>query len=166
MSRLRLCRRNSRRNRRVETEACAGSDVDLNPELWRIEGAVRRQVETLKRVPEHMDPRLYYKTFRPYIRFFERVAYEAADAAPMQFRGETGAQSSIMPTLITFMKIAHRRSILTDHLDDMRTYSARTSRPYQGGHGPARYCLPGAQGGVQRHTGRHGFVPSRPLRLG
>ncbi|MGJ0510043.1 MAG: hypothetical protein ACR652_23555, partial [Methylocystis sp.] len=34
----------------------------------------------------------------------------------------TGAQSSIMPTLIAFMKIPHRRTALTDHLDDMRNY--------------------------------------------
>ena len=29
-----------------------------------------------------MDPALYYKTFRPYIRFFENVVYEGVDAAP------------------------------------------------------------------------------------
>ncbi|WP_281803140.1 hypothetical protein [Methylocystis echinoides] len=106
----------------VKRKLAQDANADLNRELWRIEGAVRRQVETLKRIPEHMDPKLYYKTFRPYIRFFDGVAYEGADTAPMQFRGETGAQSSIMPMLVAFMKIAHRRSILTDHLDDMRAY--------------------------------------------
>ena len=97
-------------------------EVDLSTELWRIANAVNRQVEVLKRIPEHMDATLYYRTFRPYIRFFENVTYEGVDHAPMQFRGETGAQSSIMPTLIAFMKIPHRRSALTDHLDDMRNY--------------------------------------------
>ena len=106
----------------VQRKLAQDARADVNAELWRIEGAVRRQVETLKRIPEHMDPKLYYKTFRPYIRFFEGVVYEGVDAAPMKFRGETGAQSSIMPTLVAFMKIAHRRSILTDHLDDMRAY--------------------------------------------
>ncbi|MGE0235487.1 MAG: hypothetical protein AB7P43_08845, partial [Methylocystis sp.] len=96
--------------------------ADLSAELWRIERAVRRQVETLKRIPEHMDSGLYYKTFRPYIRFFENVTYEGVDQTPMQFRGETGAQSSIMPTLVAFMKIPHKRSVLTDHLADMRKY--------------------------------------------
>ena len=52
-------------------------------------------------------PGLYYKTFRPYIRFFENVVYEGVDEAPINFRGETGAQSSIMPTLVAFMKIDH-----------------------------------------------------------
>jgi indoleamine 2,3-dioxygenase len=30
-----------------------------------------------------MDPALYYKTFRPYIRFFEKVVYEGVDTAPL-----------------------------------------------------------------------------------
>lgn len=97
-------------------------DADLSPELWRIEDAVRRQVEVIKRIPEHMSPSLYYKTFRPYIRFFEDITYEGVGQAPIRFRGETGAQSSIMPTLVAFMKIPHRRSALTDHLADMRKY--------------------------------------------
>jgi len=96
--------------------------ADLSVDLWRIEKAVRRQVAVLKRIPEHMNSKLYYKTFRPYIRFFENVTYEGADQPPAHFRGETGAQSSIMPTLVAFMKISHQRSVLTDHLVDMRRY--------------------------------------------
>lgn len=106
----------------VERKLLEEKNADFCAELWRIENAVRRQVEVLERIPEHMDSSLYYKTFRPYIRFFENVTYEGVDCAPIQFRGETGAQSSIMPTLIAFMKIPHRRSALTDHLDDMRNY--------------------------------------------
>lgn len=106
----------------VQRKLTEDPQADIGSELWRIEDAVRRQVEVLKRIPEHMDPRLYYKTFRPYIRFFENVTYEGLDRAPIQFRGETGAQSSIMPTLVAFMKIPHRRSVLTEHLADMRNY--------------------------------------------
>ena len=69
-----------------------------------------------------MDPTLYYKTFRPYIRFFEHVIYEGVEQAPIDFRGETGAQSSIMPALVAFMKIPHQSSMLTQHLADMRNY--------------------------------------------
>src|SRR5207253_3206791 len=69
-----------------------------------------------------MDPALYYKTFRPYIRFFEGVVYEGVDARPMDFRGETGAQSSVIPTLVAFLKVPHRPSRLTDHLADMRRF--------------------------------------------
>jgi len=107
----------------------------VNDALWAIAGAVSDQVKVLRRIPEKMDPALYYKTFRPYIRFFENVFYEVTEQtrvddsnqhAPvmvrMNFRGETGAQSSIMPTLVAFMKIPHRPSMLTNHLADMRNY--------------------------------------------
>lgn len=94
----------------------------LNRCLHDIGQAVWRQVVVLRRIPEHMDPALYFKKFRPYIRFFENVVYEGVTDAPLDFRGETGAQSSIMPTLIAFMKIEHQQSVLTDHLADMRRF--------------------------------------------
>ncbi|HYE36033.1 hypothetical protein [Methylocaldum sp.] len=106
----------------VKRKFALDPDADIGSELWRIEDAVRRQVEVLKRIPEKMDARLYYKTFRPYIRFFDTVTYEGVDREPIRFRGETGAQSSIMPTLVAFLKIPHQRSALTDHLADMRNY--------------------------------------------
>jgi indoleamine 2,3-dioxygenase len=80
------------------------------------------QVETLRRIPEKMDPALYYKTFRPYIRFFESVVYEGVDTAPLNFRGETGAQSSVIPTIVAFLKVPHQSSMLTGHLADMRRF--------------------------------------------
>jgi indoleamine 2,3-dioxygenase len=99
-----------------------------NAALVRIQRAVKRQIEALQRLPEKMDPRLYHRTFRPYIRFFEGVVYRGVERAPIQFRGETGAQSSIMPTLVASMKIPHRPSALTDHLADMRRYMPREHR--------------------------------------
>jgi indoleamine 2,3-dioxygenase len=100
----------------------AGDAIALKRSLLTIGGALRRQIEVLRRIPEKMDPALYYKTFRPYIRFFENVVYEGVDQKPIDHRGETGAQSSIMPTLVAFMKIPHKPSILTNHLADMRRY--------------------------------------------
>jgi indoleamine 2,3-dioxygenase len=75
-----------------------------------------------------MDPALYYKTFRPYIRFFEHVVFEGVDTRPMDFRGETGAQSSIMPTLVALMKIPHQASLLTNHLADMQNFMPHEHR--------------------------------------
>jgi indoleamine 2,3-dioxygenase len=104
-------------------EALRRLDGDVITEsLWEIEGAVRRQVEVLKRIPEKMDPRLYYKTFRPYIRFFETVLYEGIEHTRTDYRGETGAQSSILPALTVFLKIPHQPSPLMNHLADMRNY--------------------------------------------
>jgi indoleamine 2,3-dioxygenase len=111
---------------RVETALANGDRGSIDPALSDIAAAIRDQVGVLRRIPEHMDPALYYRTFRPYIRFFENVSYEGieprAGTLSMNFRGETGAQSSIMPTLVAFMKIPHQPSMLTDHLAEMRNY--------------------------------------------
>jgi indoleamine 2,3-dioxygenase len=90
--------------------------------LREIASAVWKQTAVLRRIPEKMDAALYHRTFRPYIRFFENVIYEGVDARPMNFRGETGAQSSVMPSLVAFMKIPHRQSVLTDHLAEIRRF--------------------------------------------
>jgi indoleamine 2,3-dioxygenase len=111
---------------RVEVALAQGAGAPIDPFLWDIAGAIRDQVGVLRRIPEHMDSAVYYRTFRPYIRFFENVSYEGIEPEAgrllMNFRGETGAQSSIMPTLVAFMKIPHKSSMLTDHLADMRNY--------------------------------------------
>lgn len=99
-----------------------GNTESLNDELREIASALEAQVDILRRLPEKMDPTLYHRTFRPYIRFFENVVYEGVSEAPMNFRGETGAQSSIMPCLVAFMKIPHQPSVLTNHLADMRRF--------------------------------------------
>ncbi len=101
---------------------------EIDEPLAEIAKAVWDQVAVLKRIPEKMDPHLYYKTFRPYIRFFEHVVYESVESQPMSFRGETGAQSSIQPTLVAFLKIPHRESILTNHLLDMRRFMPHAHR--------------------------------------
>jgi indoleamine 2,3-dioxygenase len=120
---------------RVQFAQSTGDVAIIDDALWTIAACINDQINVLRRIPEKMDPGLYYKTFRPYIRFFDNVAYETeeqseiasrtSDPSPtvrMNFRGETGAQSSIMPTLVAFMKIPHKPSMLTNHLADMRNY--------------------------------------------
>jgi indoleamine 2,3-dioxygenase len=94
----------------------------VNRALREIAQCLWRQVAVLKRIPEKMDSSLYYRTFRPYISFFEGVIYEGVEPQPASYRGETGAQSSIMPTLVAFMKIRHQPSGLVNHVRDMRSY--------------------------------------------
>ena len=117
----------------VQSALDANEPGPIDDAVRDIAGAISEQVQVLRRIPEKMDPALYYKTFRPYIRFFENVEYEAEVAGGrvaagsaarlrINFRGETGAQSSIMPLLVAFMKIPHRPSMLTNHLIDMRNY--------------------------------------------
>lgn len=101
---------------------------EINRALRDVAAAIWAQVAVLRRIPEKMDPALYHRTFRPYIRFFENVVYEGVTRTPMNFRGETGAQSSLVPALVAFMKISHRQSALTDHLAEMRQFMPREHR--------------------------------------
>jgi indoleamine 2,3-dioxygenase len=102
--------------------------AELNSSLRDIAACVWKQAGVLRRIPEKMDPAVYYRTFRPYITFFEGVLYEDVEPQPASYRGETGAQSSIMPILVAFMKIPHRPTGLTNHLIDMRNYMPATHR--------------------------------------
>lgn len=107
---------------RAAAALAAGDDSALDAALAGVTAAVWEMVRVLRRIPEKMDPAVYYRAFRPYIRFFEGVVYEGVSDAPVGHRGETGAQSSVMPALVAFLKVPHRPSVLTDHLADMRGF--------------------------------------------
>ncbi|HEY2911469.1 MAG TPA: hypothetical protein VGI99_14555, partial [Gemmataceae bacterium] len=96
----------------IAMKASDASGVD--DALEKIAESVWQQIGVLRRIPEKMDPHVYFRAFRPYIRFFENVVYEGMDQPPVSYRGETGAQSSVMPTLVAFMKIPHQPSLLMD----------------------------------------------------
>jgi len=113
---------------RIDPALKSAPEQDVEADLWQISAAIGRLVSVLQRIPEKMDPGLYFKTFRPYIRFFENVVYEGVNRQAIDFRGETGAQSSIIPVLVEFMKIPHKSSILTEHLMDMRRYMPNRHR--------------------------------------
>lgn len=81
---------------------------------------------TMNRMEEHCSTELYFDKVRPYIFGFNEVVYEGVSDKPVTHRGETGAQSSIIPAFVTFLGIEHKQSMLTKHLDDMRKYM-----PYQ-----------------------------------
>ena len=78
---------------------------------------------TMKRMPEQCDPDVYYLKVRPYIFSFENIIYEGEFGdQPQTFRGETGAQSSIVPAFQTWLGVQHKENLLTTHLKDMRNY--------------------------------------------
>lgn len=78
---------------------------------------------TMLRMPEQCSPDVYFKDVRPYIFGFENILYEGCfDNKPQSYRGETGAQSSIVPVLVAGLGIKHVDSKLTVHLEDMKNY--------------------------------------------
>lgn len=88
--------------------------------------------DTLLRMKERCDPYMYYNRVRPYIHAWKNspalpqgLVYEGVAAyagQPQQFRGETGAQSSIVPCLDAGLGISHAPDPLTVYLQEMREY--------------------------------------------
>jgi indoleamine 2,3-dioxygenase len=95
---------------------------------------------TLKRLPEWCDPYIYYQRVRPYLHGWKNhpdlphgVFYEGVEAyggEPQQFRGETGAQSAIIPSLDAMLGIRHKEDILRLYLMEMRTYMPPADRMF------------------------------------
>ena len=63
----------------------------------------------------------------------EGVIYEGVEAyggRPQQFRGETGAQSSIVPALDAMLGVGHKEDALRTYLQEMRTYMPPAHRAF------------------------------------
>ena len=91
---------------------------------------------TMNRMPEHCDPYVYYTRVRPYIFGSKNnpalpngLIYEDCfDNQPQFFRGETGAQSSIVPALDGLLGIGHKDDPLKSYLMEMRDYMVPAHR--------------------------------------
>lgn len=96
--------------------------------------------DTLMRMTERCDPYVYYTRVRPYIHGWKNspslsngLLYEGVAAyagQPQQFRGETGAQSSIVPCLDAGLGIVHAPDPLTVYLQEMRDYMPSRHRSF------------------------------------
>lgn len=114
--------------------ASQNHDIDaLKLALESISQSLDAMMETLKRMPEECHPQVYYNEVRPYIFSFEGIVYEGVEKfkdKPQNFRGETGAQSSIIPALVQALGIQHRENGLTQALIEMRDYMPKTHREF------------------------------------
>jgi len=105
----------------------------LEESIGSIIDGLRQMITTFHRMPEQCDPALYYHKVRPYIFGFTDVIYEGVEAfgnVPQTFRGQTGAQSSIIPALVSGLGLAHEQNTLTHHLEIMRDYMPRPHREF------------------------------------
>jgi len=111
--------------------------VDEEPErvadsLATIARAVEAMNKILLRMPERCDPYVYFRRVRPYIHGWANqpslpsgMVYEGVEeyaGKPQYFRGETGAQSSIIPALDAALGITHAEDMLRSYLNEMRDY--------------------------------------------
>ncbi|HEY4506763.1 MAG TPA: hypothetical protein VJH71_01180 [Candidatus Paceibacterota bacterium] len=104
-------------------------------EAWLAEilNVIEKMIEVFERMPEKCSPEVYYKRVRPWIKYFENVVYEGVDefaGLPKSFRGETGAQSSIMPLLDALFNVNHKESVLTKHVKEMKLYMLPAHRDF------------------------------------
>lgn len=113
-------------------------------QLQHLLTAVQRSVEsmyaTMTRMPEWCDPYIYYQRVRPYIHGWKNhpdlprgIVYEGVEAysgRPQQFRGETGAQSAIVPSLDAMLGVGHKEDLLRSYLMEMRTYMPPAHREF------------------------------------
>lgn len=95
---------------------------------------------TLLRMKERCDPYVYYNRVRPYIHGWKNspslpngLSYEGVESyagQSQQFRGETGAQSTIVPCLDAGLGITHAPDPLTLYLQEMRDYMPPRHRAF------------------------------------
>lgn len=115
-------------------------EEDVLQGLHALATAQEAMRETLLRMPERCDPYVYYNRVRPYIHGWknspalpEGLVYEgvaAYEERPQQLRGETGSQSSIVPTLDAGLGVPHADDPLTQYLEEMRDYMPPRHRAF------------------------------------
>lgn len=113
---------------------------DLVIALEKLMHALRAMCDTLDRMPEHCDPYIYYNRVRPYLHAWKDnpelpvgMIYEGvADYhnQPQKFRGETGAQSTIIPTMDAILGVTHKNDLLRIYLQEMREYMPPKHRQF------------------------------------
>jgi len=92
------------------------------------------------RMVEKCDPYIYYNRIRLYINGWKNNAalpdgliYEGVarfDGKPQEFRGPTGSQSSIVPTMDALFQVTHENDELRDLLEEMHQYRPRRHRVF------------------------------------
>lgn len=122
-------------------DAVQSGDVDAVISGLRVIRDAWREINPVfDRMPEQCDPYVYYHRVRPYIHGWkgnpampEGLVYEGVDkyeGKPQPFRGQTGSQSSIVPTMDAFLQIGHENDPLKEYLDELHAYRPPKHRAF------------------------------------
>ncbi len=89
------------------------------------------------RMPERCDPYVYYNRVRPWIHGWKNnpalpdgLIYEGVSDEALTFRGQTGSQSSIVPTMDAFFGITHASDPLRVYLEELHEYRPPSHRAF------------------------------------
>jgi len=119
----------------LETDSPESKTIEL---LKRIVISMQKVNEIFARMPEKCDPYIYYHRVRPFIfgtkdnpDLKNGLIYKGEfESKPQFFRGETGAQSSIIPSLDGALQITHTKDHLRHYLNEMRDYMPPKHREF------------------------------------
>lgn len=114
----------------ADTAAQADDEMGVLIALRQVRAGLVEITQTFHEMPNLCDPDIYYQQVRPYLFGFEGVPFEGVPDAPTSLRGGSGAQSSIVPTVLAAMGIHHERTELTMHLQTMRPYMPRAHQAF------------------------------------
>jgi indoleamine 2,3-dioxygenase len=114
------------------------ADAAALEEMEEMAAALREMQTILARLPERCDPSVYYHRVRrplagwrgspslPAGLFYEGVG----DAAPRQYYGASGAQSSILHAFDAALGVRHSGATLRPYLEEMRLHAPRQHRAW------------------------------------
>jgi indoleamine 2,3-dioxygenase len=114
----------------VRLLAATGDMAECERLLAEMDQAWERIYAIFKRMPERCDPYVYFHRVRPWIHGWANnpalnggLVYEGLyDGKPQAFRGQTGSQSSIVPTMDALFGVAHSDDPLKSFLDELHHY--------------------------------------------
>ena len=117
-----------------------GDTVTLTHELETMLGVWDEMQAAFNRMPERCDPYIYFQRVRPWIHGWKDnpampggIVYdgvEATNGEAQSFRGQTGSQSSIVPTMDAFLAVGHSHDPLRGYLDELHIYRPPKHRDF------------------------------------
>jgi len=140
----------------------ASGDVHgVESQLGIVAQSLESLVSALRRMPEYCDPYVYYQRVRPFIHGWANhpalpkgLVYEGVARfrdRPQKLRGETGAQSGIVPVLDALLRVEHADDPLRGYLLEMRGYMPPAHRAFV----EAIEAGPDLRAWIRSHTGSY-----------
>lgn len=125
---------------RAQAAAARGDAAQLTGELAVLATSLDAMLTTLPRMYERCDPYVYYHRVRPFMFGWRNnpelphgMIYESVaeyGGRPMQFYGETGAQSTVIPSIDAALGISHEHDEMRAYLRAMLEYAPPAHRAF------------------------------------